>query len=118
MQIDRSPFPVNKLDLENPTVQIRPEQADTTKWKNMVVGDPRTENDARPTASRMVVMEKLPNGEETITITIRGSGMGSHEKKAEGSTLARDDIKRKPTVTDQEQEVRPPHNLWGVERCP
>jgi hypothetical protein len=29
MKIDRNPFPVNKLDLENPIVLIRPKQADT-----------------------------------------------------------------------------------------
>jgi hypothetical protein len=100
MQIDQSSFPVNKLDLENPAILIRPEQADTTKGKNVVIGDPRPENDVGPTPSRKVVMEKLPDGEETITITIRGSTMGSHERKAEGSTLARDDGKRKPTATD------------------
>jgi hypothetical protein len=76
MQINRSPFPINKLDLEN-----------------VVIGDPRLENDARLTPSRKVVMEKLPDGEETITITIRGSTTGGHERKAEGSTSAHDDGK-------------------------
>jgi hypothetical protein len=41
MQIDRSPFLVNKLDLENLAVPIQPEQADTTKGKNVIIGDPR-----------------------------------------------------------------------------
>jgi hypothetical protein len=69
MQIDRSPFSVNKLDLKNPVVLIQPEQADTIKGKNVVVGNPRPKNDAGPTPSRKVVIEKLPDGEETITIT-------------------------------------------------
>jgi hypothetical protein len=34
--------------------------------------------------------------------------MGSRERKAEGSNLARDDGKRNPTAVDQEQAVRPP----------
>jgi hypothetical protein len=34
--------------------------------------------------------------------------MGSHGRKAEGSTLADDDGKRKPTAADQEQAVQPP----------
>jgi hypothetical protein len=101
MQIDHSPFPVNKLDLENPAILIWPEQADTTKGENVVVGDPRLEKDAESIPSRKVVVEKLPDGEETITITIRGSTMGSHVGKAEGSTLAHDDGKRKPTAADQ-----------------
>jgi hypothetical protein len=41
MQIDQSLFPINKLDLENPTILIRSEQVDTIKGKNMVIGDPR-----------------------------------------------------------------------------
>jgi hypothetical protein len=108
MQIDRSPFPVNKLYLENPAVLIQLEQADMTKGKNVVIGDPWPEEDAKSTPSRNMVMEKLPDGEETITITIRGSTMGSHERKAKGSTLAHDDGKRKPTTADQEQAVKPP----------
>jgi hypothetical protein len=80
MQTDWSPFPVNKLDLQNLVVLIRPKQADTTKGKNVVIGDPRLEEDAKSTPSCKVVMEKLPDGEEAITITIRGSATGSHER--------------------------------------
>jgi hypothetical protein len=100
MNVDQSTFPVNKLDLVNLTILIRSEQADTTKGKNMVIGDPRPENDTGLTPSCKVVMEKLPNGKETITITIRGSTMGSHERKTKGSTSARNDRKRKPTTAD------------------
>jgi hypothetical protein len=74
----------------------------------VVIGDPRPESDVGPTPSRKVVVEKLPDGEEMITITIRGSTMGSHERKAEASTSARDGGKRKPIVTDSEHAVRPP----------
>jgi hypothetical protein len=107
-QIDWSPFLVNKLDLENPAVLIRLEQAYTTKGKNVVIGDPRPEEDAKSTPSHTVVMEKLPIGEETITITIRGSTTDNHKRKVEGSNLAHDDGKWKPTTADQEQTVRPP----------
>jgi hypothetical protein len=93
MQIDRSLFPFNKLDLENPLILIRLEQADMTKGNNVLIGDPRLEEDAKSTPSCKVVMEKLPDGEETITITIRGSTTGSHERKVEGLTSARDDRK-------------------------
>jgi hypothetical protein len=101
MQIDRSPFLVNKLDLENLAILIQPEQVDTTKGKNVVVDDPRSENDVGSAPSRKVVMEKLPDGEETITITIRGFTLGSHEREAEGSTSAHDEEKRKPITADQ-----------------
>jgi hypothetical protein len=87
-EIDRRPFPVNKLDLENPTILIRLEQADMTRGKNVVIGDPRPKEDAESTPSHKVVVEKLPDGEETIIITIRGSTTGCQIGKAEGSTLA------------------------------
>jgi hypothetical protein len=93
-------LPINKLDLENSSILIRPEQANTTKGKNVVISDPRPENDVGSTPSRKVVMEKLPNGEETITITIRSTTMVHHERKDEGSTSAHDDEKQKPTATD------------------
>jgi hypothetical protein len=105
MQIDQSPFPVNKLDLENPAILIWPEQADTTKGKNMVIGDPRPLQDVESTPSHKVVVEKLSDGEETITITIRGSMTSSHAGKAKGLTSAHDDEKRKSTAADQEQAV-------------
>jgi hypothetical protein len=79
-----------------------------TKGKNVVIGHLRPEEDAKSTPSHKVVMEKLPYGEETITITIRGSMIGGHERKAEGSTSDHDDRKQKPTGADQEQAVQPP----------
>jgi hypothetical protein len=102
MQVDRSLFLINKLDLENLAVLILPEQADMTKGKNVVIDDPRPENDVGLTPSHNVVMEKLPDGEDTITITIRDSTMDSHERKAKGKISARDDKKQKPTAADQE----------------
>jgi hypothetical protein len=74
--------------------------SNTAKGKNVVIGDSRPENDARLTPSHKVVMEKHLDGEETITITIRGSMMCGYERKAKGSTLARNDGKRKPTATN------------------
>jgi hypothetical protein len=101
MQIDRRPFPVNKLDLENPAVLIQSKQADTMRGKNVVIGEPTSERDAELTPSSEVVMEKLPDGEKMITITIRGSTMGTRAGKAEGSTLAHNDGKWEPNATNQ-----------------
>jgi hypothetical protein len=52
----------------------------------VVISDPRPEKDAESTPSRKVVVEKLPDGEEMITITIGGSTLGSHTGRAKGST--------------------------------
>jgi hypothetical protein len=112
MQVDQSPFPVNKLYLENLIVLIQLEQADITKGKNVVIGDPRSLKDVESTPSCKVVVEKLPDGEDIITITIRGSTTGSHVGKTKGSASARDNRKREPTAADQKQAVRlPPSRL-------
>jgi len=39
MQIDQNPFPVHTLELSKPKVLIRPHQAESTKGKNVVVGE-------------------------------------------------------------------------------
>jgi hypothetical protein len=103
--------------LENPAVLIQTEQADMIKGNNMVIDDPRPEEDAKSTPSRKVVIEKLPDGEETITITIRGSTTGNHERKAKGSNLAHDNGKQKPTAADQEQAVRQPRQARSGDRA-
>jgi hypothetical protein len=45
-------------------------------------------------------MEKVLDGEEMITITIRDSMMDSHAEKVERSTSARNDEKREPNGTN------------------
>ena len=43
MQIDNNPFPMHTVDLQNPKILIRPNQAESTKGKNVVIGEPRSE---------------------------------------------------------------------------
>ena len=43
MQIDNNPFPVHNVDLQNTKVLIRPSQAESTKGKNVVICEPRSE---------------------------------------------------------------------------
>jgi len=40
MQIDKASFPVHTLELNNPKVLIRPEQAEGAKREHVVIGDP------------------------------------------------------------------------------
>jgi hypothetical protein len=42
IQVDKNPFPVNTIDLQNSKVLIRLEQADAAKGKNVVIGEKRT----------------------------------------------------------------------------
>ena len=43
MQVDQNPFPVHKLELNNPKVLVRPSQAESMKGKNVVIGEERPE---------------------------------------------------------------------------
>ena len=43
MQIDQNSFPVHMLELNNSKVLVRPSQAESTKGKNVVIGDERPE---------------------------------------------------------------------------
>ena len=43
MQIDNNPFPVHTIEVKNPKILIRPNQAESTKGKNVVIGEPKSE---------------------------------------------------------------------------
>jgi len=64
MQIDQNPFPVHTLELSKPKVLIRPHQAESTKGKNVVVGEERHE--------KRVLQSKTPRA-STRTLTLGGN---------------------------------------------
>ena len=76
MQIDKAPFPVHTLELNNPKVLIRPEQAKGAKGKNVVIGDPRPMNANEKILAREVIKEKTDDGKDTLKITIRNPRLG------------------------------------------
>jgi len=41
MQVDKSPFPMHMVEVGEPAVLIRLEQADATQGKNVIIGEPR-----------------------------------------------------------------------------
>ena len=43
IQIDNNPFPVHAVEIQNPKILIRPNQAESTNEKNVVIGEPRSE---------------------------------------------------------------------------
>jgi hypothetical protein len=55
IQIDKAPFPVHTLELTNPKVHIWSEQAEGTKGKNGVIGDPRSMNTSDKILAREVI---------------------------------------------------------------
>ena len=78
MQIDKTPFPVNTMELQQPKVLVRPHQAESTKGKNVVVGDERPTMTGKESV-REVTYEKTPDGKESFKVTVRSSGQGGQK---------------------------------------
>jgi len=79
MQVDKTPFPIHTLELNNPKVLLRPEQAEGAQGKNVVIGDPRPMNANNKILAREVVKEKTDDGKGTLKITIRNPRLGVKE---------------------------------------
>ena len=76
MQIDKAPFPVHTLELNNPKVLIRPEQAEGAKGKHVVIGDPRPMNTSDKILAREVIKEKTDDGKDVLKIIVRNPRLG------------------------------------------
>ena len=76
MQIDKAHFPIHTLELNNPKVLIRPEQAEGAKGKHVVIGDPRPMNTSDKILAREVIKEKTDDGKDTLKIIVRNPRLG------------------------------------------
>ena len=74
--MDKTPFPVHTLELNNPKVLLRPDQAEGAKGKNVVIGDPRPMNASDKILTREVVAEKTANGKPTLRIFVNAPKPG------------------------------------------
>ena len=77
--MDKTPFLVYTLQLKNPKVLLRPDQAEGAKGKDVVIGDPRPMNGNDKILAREVVVQKTPDGKSMLKITVnapkpRGQG--------------------------------------------
>jgi ferredoxin-NADP reductase len=75
MQVDKQPFPINTMELQQPKVMVRPHQAQATKGKNVMVGEANPDLRGKE-LTREVTYEKTPGGRETFKITVKASGHG------------------------------------------
>ena len=64
------------LELNNPKVLIRLEQAERDKGKNVVIGDPRPMDTSDKILAREVVKEKTDDGKDTLKIIVRNPRLG------------------------------------------
>ena len=77
--MDKAPFSFHTLELNNPKVLLRPEQAEGAQGKNVVIGDPRPMNANNKILAREVIVEKTPDGKPTLRIFVNAP-------KVEGQT--------------------------------
>jgi hypothetical protein len=81
MWVDKNPFPVNTIDLQNSKVLIRPEQAEAAKGKNVVISKKCTITVDEKILSQEVVVEKTADGKESLKITIMAPTLGGGRSK-------------------------------------
>jgi hypothetical protein len=75
MQVDKAPFPINTMDLQQPKVLVRPHQAEATKGKNVVIREAKPDLRGKELVHK-VKYEKTPDGKETFKATVSASGHG------------------------------------------
>ena len=89
IQIDNNPFPVHSVELQNPKVLIRPNQAESTKGKNVVIGEPRSEQkkkslEASSKSSTLGGQDQKKGARSVqtgLTGPSGGSALGGHEQQ-------------------------------------
>ena len=69
MQVDKVSFSIHAVDLNNAKVLIRPEQAEGAKGKNVIIGEEMPKNINDKILAREVVLEKTPDGKESLKIS-------------------------------------------------
>ena len=91
--MDKTPFPVHTLELNNPKVLLRPEQAEGAQGKNVVIGDPRLMNANDKILAREVVAEKTPDGKPTLRIFVNAPKPGGQT-----SSSSQRAVQEKPVI--------------------
>jgi hypothetical protein len=76
IQVDNNPFHINTIYLHGAKVMVWLEQAESTKGKNVIIGEERPKSWDDKIWSREVVLEKAADGKDVLKITVRASGLG------------------------------------------
>jgi hypothetical protein len=98
MQVDKTPFPINTMDLQQPKVLVRTHQAEATKGKNVVIGEAKPDLRGKELV-RKVEYEKTHDGKDTFKVTVSASG-----HKGQGSSTPADQRPSEPSLA---RPVRP-----------
>jgi hypothetical protein len=76
MQVDNDLFSINTIDLQGAKVLVRLDQAESTKGKNLIIGEERPKSYEDKIWSRKVVLEKVADGKNILKITIKANELG------------------------------------------
>jgi hypothetical protein len=98
MQVDKTPFPINTMNLKQPKLLVQPHQAEASKGKNVVIGEAKPDLKGKEFV-RKVEYEKTPDGKETFKVTVSASGHGG-----QGSSTPVDQRLSEPSLA---RPVRP-----------
>jgi hypothetical protein len=78
MQVDDDLFLINVVDLQGAKVLVRPNQAELTKCKNVIISEERPKSCEDKIWSREVVQEKVVDGKNILKITVKASRLEGH----------------------------------------
>jgi hypothetical protein len=82
-QEDTEPFPMNMIDFNGKRVLFRPSIVDKGKDKEVIIGNAWEADGNNKISCRKVVAEKIPDGGETLKVTITTSGSGGQAQTRE-----------------------------------
>jgi hypothetical protein len=81
MQVDNEPFPIILIYFDGKKVLIRSSAADKGKGKEVIIGDTWKAGENNKNSYRKVVVERTPDGGETLMVNITTSNAGGRRKK-------------------------------------
>jgi hypothetical protein len=76
MQVNNDLFPINAIDLQAAKVLVPPEQAESTKVKNVIMDKQMSKSCEDNIWSRELVLEKVADGKNVLKIRVKASGFG------------------------------------------
>ena len=88
MKIDKAPFPVHTIDLNNAKVLIWPDQAEGAKGKNVIIGDERPLTVENKILARKVIQEKAPDRKKIFRIILKPRTLGEQKSSSSGDRSA------------------------------
>jgi hypothetical protein len=92
MQVDKAPFPINTMDIQQPKVLVQSHQAEAAKGKNMVIAEAKPDLRGKELV-RKVEYEKTPDCKETFKVTVSASRHGG-----QGSSTPVDQRSSQPSM--------------------